>query len=46
MTSQLAALVDDHAAVSAEIDDAQRTAFEEADGARFVHVAGQGAMPM
>lgn len=46
MSAQLAALVDDHAAVSAEIDAAQRSAFDSIDGSRFVHTAGQGAMPM
>lgn len=46
MSPTLAALVDDHAAVSAEIDAAQRDAFDKVDGAQFVHAAGTGAMPM
>lgn len=46
LSPTLAALVEDHARVSAEIDDAQRQAFDEIDGSAFVHAAGVGAMPM
>lgn len=46
LSPTFAALVEDHAAVSKEIDDAQRQAFDSIDGSVYVHSAGTGAMPM
>lgn len=44
--AELQDLIDDHRAVSEEIDTAQREAFDQIDGRRFVHTASGGAMPM
>lgn len=46
MPDHLAALIDDHRTISAEIDEAQKQAFDQIDGSRFVHTASGGAMPM
>lgn len=46
LPAHLRDLISDHRRVSQEIDDAQRRAFDEIDGAQFVHTTSAGSMPM